>query len=130
LRTALKVPAVLCAVISTEPPEPTVIGTWTQAPLLKDEADGSRAGPVVDGDRLVAVAAVCVPVDGIEMERAAVWVGEVEADTHLTRVVPGRRPTLGLVRALEGAPVGRRRRRRPAVARPRLEAVRHTGRQA
>jgi hypothetical protein len=45
LRTALKVLAVLCAVTSTEPPEPTVIGTWTQAPLLKDVRPTVR-GPV------------------------------------------------------------------------------------
>jgi hypothetical protein len=45
--------------------------------LLKAEVRPAvEGGPVVDRDVLGDPG---VPVDGIEMERAAVWVGEVEA---------------------------------------------------
>ena len=100
-------------------------------PGALDERGGQvgdpRAAPVVDRDVLVAVAAVGVPVDGVQVERPAVGVRERQADLHLVGAVERLRPALGPGRVGQGPDIGRRRDPRRAGTRD--ERVGHPGRQ-
>ena len=103
-------PALLTTLTTIEPPAGTVTGKWSQAPALNELVRLAVLGPLPSSTVMSSRRRGRAPVDRVQVERAGVGGGEGEPQPDLGGVVPGAGPALALVRALERAHVGRRRR--------------------